>query len=95
MVAQNQTRATALINEATQRDSSVMRTVAIVTMTFLPATFVTVSTDNYVVKEDYELTASRHSLACLFLIIRLGIILSQRCGSSREKYGFTSLSLFL
>ena len=46
MVAQNQTRATALISEATQRDSAVMRTVAIVTMTFLPATFVTVCIDN-------------------------------------------------
>lgn len=59
MVAQNQTRATVLISEATQRDSAVMRTVAIVTMTFLPATFVTVSTDSYVIKEAFELTISR------------------------------------
>lgn len=46
VVAQNQTRATVIISEATQRDSAVMRTVAIVTMTFLPATFVTVCTSN-------------------------------------------------
>lgn len=51
VVAQNQTRATVLISEATQRDSAVMRTVAIVTMTFLPATFVTVCADSYSGKE--------------------------------------------
>lgn len=54
VVAQNQTRATVLISEATQRDSAVMRTVAIVTMTFLPATFVTVCTNSYFPLEEIQ-----------------------------------------
>ena len=42
-IAQNDSKTTVRINEAVQRDSAAMKTVAILTLTFLPATYVSVS----------------------------------------------------
>ncbi len=44
LVAQSQNKATLSISQSTQSDSAAMKTVAIVTLTFLPATFVSVRT---------------------------------------------------
>ena len=43
IVAQSQNQTTMRISEATQSDGAAMKTVALVTLTFLPATFVSVS----------------------------------------------------
>ena len=48
MFAQSQNHTTLSISRATQSDSAAMKTVAVVTLTFLPATFVSVGPEYYV-----------------------------------------------
>jgi len=42
-IAQNDSKTTVRINQAVQKDSAAMKTVAVLTLIFLPATYVSVS----------------------------------------------------
>ena len=81
-----QTQAMSVLSYDNKRDSEVMRTITVVTLIFLPATFVSVRPDP--VPEIAAHLLSRRSSAWV------SSLLIKTCSSSRGKGGFISFALF-
>lgn len=92
MAGQNQNETLLSINKGTKDDGAAMRAVALVTLTFLPATFVSVGCCDAILSTVSLLSCSRHCLACSFSVSPQPRSRNRRIGSFPEIFGYIGVS---
>lgn len=96
VIAQNDSKTTVRINEAVQRDSAALKTVAILTLTFLPATYVSVSRLERLCSRSCSIGLYHHSQssAWVFSTSRQAVMLARGNGWYQRGFGCTGLFHF-